>query len=30
VNKGCAKIGGERVSELEWYKLDTNILPEGI
>lgn len=28
--KGFAKIGGERVSEVEWYKLDTNILPEGI
>jgi pyruvate ferredoxin oxidoreductase alpha subunit len=29
-SKGFAKIGGERVSEVEWYKLDTNLLPEGI
>jgi pyruvate ferredoxin oxidoreductase alpha subunit len=30
VKKGQAKIAGERVSEVEWYKLDTDILPEGI
>jgi pyruvate ferredoxin oxidoreductase alpha subunit len=30
VNKGFAKMAGERVSEMEWYNLDTNILPEGI
>lgn len=30
VNKGYAKINGERIPELEWYKLDTDILPEGI
>lgn len=29
-NKGFAKIKGEKVSEMEWYKLDTDILPEGI
>jgi pyruvate ferredoxin oxidoreductase alpha subunit len=29
-DKGFARMSGERVSELEWYKLDTNILPEGI
>jgi pyruvate ferredoxin oxidoreductase alpha subunit len=28
--KGFSKIKGEKVSELEWYKLDTSILPEGI
>ncbi len=28
--KGFAKIKGEKVSEMEWYKLDTGILPEGI
>lgn len=28
--KGFAKARGEKVSELEWYKLDTDILPEGI
>ncbi len=30
VKKGQAKMAGERVSEVEWYKLDTDILPEGI
>lgn len=30
VKKAQAKLGGERVSELEWYKLDVDILPEGI
>ena len=30
VKKGQAKMAGERVSEMEWYKLDTDILPEGI
>jgi pyruvate ferredoxin oxidoreductase alpha subunit len=30
VKKAQAKIAGERVSEVEWYKLDTDILPEGI
>ncbi|CAJ35917.1 transketolase C-terminal domain-containing protein [Methanocella arvoryzae] len=30
VKKAQAKLGGERVSELEWYKLDVEILPEGI
>jgi len=29
-NKGFAKIKGEKVSEMEWYDLDVNILPEGI
>jgi len=29
-NKGFAKLKGEKVSEMEWYKLDTSILPEGI
>jgi pyruvate ferredoxin oxidoreductase alpha subunit len=29
-DKGYKKIGGERVSEFEWYQLDRNILPEGI
>jgi len=29
-NKGFAKLKGEKVSEMEWYKLDTAILPEGI
>jgi pyruvate ferredoxin oxidoreductase alpha subunit len=29
-NKGFAKIKGEKVSEMEWYNLDVNILPEGI
>jgi pyruvate ferredoxin oxidoreductase alpha subunit len=28
--KGFSRIKGERVSEMEWYKLDTDILPEGI
>lgn len=28
--KGFAKLKGERVSEMEWYKLDTEILPEGL
>jgi pyruvate ferredoxin oxidoreductase alpha subunit len=30
VKKGQAKMAGEKVSEVEWYKLDTDILPEGI
>jgi|AGTN01.1.fsa_nt_gi Pyruvate:ferredoxin oxidoreductase and related 2-oxoacid:ferredoxin oxidoreductases, alpha subunit len=30
VKKGQAKMSGEKVSEMEWYKLDTTILPEGI
>lgn len=30
VKKAQAKLGGEHVSELEWYKLDVDILPEGI
>ena len=30
VKKGFAKLEGEKASELEWYKLDTDILPEGI
>ena len=29
-NKGFAKLKGENVSEMEWYNLDTGILPEGI
>ena len=29
-NKGFAKLKGEKVSEMEWYKLDADILPEGI
>ncbi|MCD1295957.1 pyruvate ferredoxin oxidoreductase [Methanocella sp. CWC-04] len=29
-NKGFAKMRGEKVSEMEWYKLDVDILPEGI
>jgi len=28
--KGFSKIKGEKVSEMEWYKLDTDILPEEI
>jgi pyruvate ferredoxin oxidoreductase alpha subunit len=28
--KGFARIKGEKVSEMEWYKLDVDILPEGI
>jgi len=28
--KGFAKIKGEKVRQLEWYKLDQAILPEGI
>lgn len=30
VTKAQAKLSGERVSEMEWYKLDVDILPEGI
>jgi pyruvate ferredoxin oxidoreductase alpha subunit len=30
VQKGFAKMGGERVPDVEWYKLDASILPEGI
>jgi len=30
VRKSQAKMGGEHVSELEWFKLDVDILPEGI
>ncbi len=29
-NKGFAKLKGEKVSEVEWVKLDIDILPEGI
>lgn len=29
-NKGFAKLKGEKVSEMEWYNLDVDILPEGI
>jgi len=29
-NKGFARLKGEKVSETEWFKLDTDILPEGI
>lgn len=28
VKKGYARIGGEKVSEMEWYKLDVDSLPE--
>ena len=28
--KGFRKLKGEKVSEFEWQKLDTDILPEGI
>ncbi len=28
--KGFAKVKGDKVPEMEWYKLDTDILPEGI
>lgn len=28
--KGLSKIKGEKVSEMEWYNLDVDILPEGI
>jgi pyruvate ferredoxin oxidoreductase alpha subunit len=28
--KGFARAGGEKVPDMEWHKLDTDILPEGI
>jgi pyruvate ferredoxin oxidoreductase alpha subunit len=28
--KGFSKARGEKVSEMEWHNLDTDILPEGI
>jgi pyruvate ferredoxin oxidoreductase alpha subunit len=30
VKKAQAKLSGEKVSEVEWFKLDADILPEGI